>query len=189
MNQQDFLQECSKSHLEVLAALGYFRGVVQERCDHVVDKHIAVLAGILGVKVDDLKWSPYADPDKPSPVGVENASLGWKAKRQEDLYLYFTVNWDSGADQGESPLNVLVDFWLKDKEKATSLAARLDDLCNDPAFADQPWEFGSDSHTLSFWMDFDQSEFLRFDEKLDQLLAFVIPFLKSVKGIQKYFLP
>ena len=189
MNQQDFLRECSKSHLDVLAALGYFREVVQERCDLVVDQHIKVLAGILGVNVDDLRWSPYAAPDKPSSAGIDRASLGWKAKRREDLYLYFTVNWDSGADPDEPPLNVLVDFWLKDKEKASALAARLDDRCNDPAFADQPWEFVSDSHTLSFWIGFGENEFLHFDGKLDQLFAFIIPFLKSVNGIQKYFLP
>jgi len=183
VNQQDFMRECGKSYLDVLAALGYFRTGVQERCDHVVDKHIPALAGVLGVKADDLKWSPY---DKPV---VESASLGWQAKRQEDLYLYFTVAWDSEPDDGELPLNVCVDFWLKDKMKASELAARLDDLCDQPPFADQPWKFAADGRLLSFWIGLEESEFLRFDEKLDQLLAFIIPFLKSVKNIQRYFLP
>jgi hypothetical protein len=190
MNQQDFLQECGRSYLDVLAALGYFREVLHEGCGRVVEKHIAPLAGVLGVPVQDLRRSPYADPDKPSSAGIESASLGWKARRQEDLYLYFYVRWDREVEQGESPLNAQMDMWLKDREKARSLAARLDDLCDDPTFADQPWNYAFDGATvLSFWIGLQESEFSRFEEKLDQLLGFVIPFLKSVEGIQEYFEP
>jgi hypothetical protein len=189
MNQQDFLLECGRSYLDVLAAMGYFRAVVQERCGRVVGKHKAVLAGVLGVKVDDLKWSPYAKPDKPSSAAVESAWLGWQAKRKEDLYLHFYVGWDSEPDEDELPLNVEVDLWLKDRKKASDLAARLDDRCDQPPFAEQPWKFGSDGQTLSFWLGLEENEFSRFGEKLDQLLVFIIPFLRSVKNIQGYFLP
>jgi hypothetical protein len=171
MNQQDFLLECGKSYLDVLAALGYFRAVVQERCDHVVRKHSPVLAEVLGVKAGDLKWSQYSAPDKPSSAAVESASLGWRAKRQENLYLYFTVCWVSEPDEGELPINVQVDLWFKDRKKASDLAARLDDLCDQPPFADQTWEFGSDGQTLIFWIGLEETEFSLFDEKLDQLLV------------------
>jgi hypothetical protein len=190
MNQQDFLQECGKSYLQVLDALGYFREVVHEKCDRVVDKHIAVLAGVLGVDVDVLKRLPYADPDKPSSAGIESASLGCKAKRQEDLCFWFYINWNREVDQGESPLNVEIDIWLKDRTKAKSLAARLDNLCDDPHFADEPWCFEFDgTDCLCFYIVLEENEFPHFDQKLNQLLVFAVPFLKSLEGIQKYFLP
>jgi len=121
---------------------------------------------------------------------IDIAELGWKLKRQEDLYLYFYVEWDREVDEGELPVNAAMAIWLKNQKKYKSLTAKLDDFCDDPRFADQPWSYWFDeAHLLVFSIGIETHEFSRFDEKLDELLGFVIPFLQSAEGIQKYFVP
>jgi len=172
----------------VLTALGYFREVVCKGCERVRDNHIDALAGVLGVDAGDLRRSPHAAPDRTS-LGVESVELGCKAKRQEGLYLYFYVNWD--RDGGDPPLSVRMHLYIGDRGRRESLATALDnlydDLRKDPAFAGEPWDYKSYRSQSAFWIILGESEFSLFEEKLDQLLGFVIPFLKSVEGIQKFF--
>jgi hypothetical protein len=78
-------------------------------------------------------------------------------------------------------------LFLEDRERKESLEAALADHCDDPAFANEPWEYESNGNGVSFSIALEESEFASFEAKLDQLLGFVVPFLKSVENIQKYF--
>jgi hypothetical protein len=189
MSQQDFLQECGGSYLDVLAAMGYFREVVWKHCQLVAEKHLPILAELLRVPVGDLKRSRHNVPDNPSSGAISFAELGWKAKRQENLYLYFYIGWNrefDRNDEADSPMKVEFLVWLKDEEKSKSLAAKLDDLDQEPLFDGQPWwhETGS----LHFWLNLRNDELPSFAEKLDQLLGFVIPYLTRVNGIEEYLM-
>ena len=93
MNQEQFLSECGESYPEAMAALGYFRQLVQQRCKAVVAKRLKELSDLLGVAHRSLKLIKYADPDRPISTPSEYLNVGWQAKRAEDLYFYFYLSW------------------------------------------------------------------------------------------------
>lgn len=144
---------------------------------------------MLGLKDADLKGLPHADPDKPSSVGVDHAELGWKVRRPDDLCLSFYVAWDREADEGQSPLNAMICLWLKERDRADSLASCLNALAEVPPFPEQPWEYQFGGSNMFFWLALAESEFTRFGERLDELVDFMIPFLRAAKGIKHYCSP
>jgi hypothetical protein len=103
MNQEQFLRECGKSYPEAMAALAYFRRSVQQQCIPVVQKYLKEFAEVLGVAHKDLKLTEYADPDRPTPAFSGVFSLGWQAKRSDDLYLYFFLCWVGKPDENAAP--------------------------------------------------------------------------------------
>lgn len=187
MNQQEFLQECGESYPEAMAALGFYRQLVQRDCETVSKKRIQELCDVLGVSLQDLKWLEYAKPDKPSFVIPDEVALGCLAKRSENLYLYFCLSWPSEPDEDCTPVGIVIDIWIKDRKKRESLTAKQDQLVEDPAFADEPWLYESGADCINFWMDLNEGELPQIDEKLDQLFTYTINFLKSLKGIATYF--
>jgi len=185
MNQQQFIRECGKSYPEAMAALGYFRQLVQQQCDPVVQKRIKELGKVIGVPHEDLRVTEYTNPDRPGPTIAEQVSLGLLARRSENLYLYFYLYWFREPDEYWTPLGVAIDIWIKDQSKRKALDAKINQRIYAPAFQSEPWEYVD----LEFWLAVKDSELPRAGDKLDELFGYTIGFLKSIKGIASYFRP
>jgi hypothetical protein len=186
MNQQQFLQECGKSYPEALAALGYFRQLVLQRCNTVVQKRIQELGEVLGVPHQELKLLEYARPDRIVSDVPDEVILGWRAKRLENFHLYFYLSWRQ-PDEDYAPIGIVIGIWIKDRNKQEGLGAKLDRLSEDPAFASEPWLYYSYPNFSEFWMNVKEDELQQVDEKLDQLFGYTIGCLKSLTGIANYF--
>jgi hypothetical protein len=183
MNQKQFLSECGKSYPEVIAAMAYFRQSIQQQCKPVVQKRIPEFAEVLGIPVKALKIMEYAQPDKLGAAVSDEICLGLQAKRSDDLFLYFYLNWSRKPDEYWSPLSIVISIWLKDGQKREKLAAELERHGEDAAFKDAPWMLG-DRH---FWLNMKEGEIPQVGDKLDALFGHTIGFLKSLKGIKDYF--
>lgn len=184
MNQDQFLRECGKSYPEAMAALGYFRTSILQQCKPVVQKRIREFAEILGVSAQDLKLTEYIEPDRPLPTVPDKISLGWQAKRSEDLYLYFYLCWTRETVEDSDPLSIVIAIWIKDRKKREELAAKLAQLKEGSPFRDEPWLVTD----RRFRMHMQEGEIPQVGDKLDALLAYTFIFLKSLKGIEDYFL-
>jgi hypothetical protein len=183
MNQQLFLSECGKSYPEVIAALAYFRQSIYQQCKPVVQKRIKEFAKALGVPHEKLKLSEYAWPDSYVPTDLTEMGLGWKARRSQDLCLFFYLCWDLNPESSV-PLSVVISFWIKDSMKLEKLEGELDQHRNDAGFKDEPWKlYGG----RQFWMALQESEIPQVGDKLDVLFGHTIRFLKSLEGIKDYF--
>ena len=187
MNQQQFLQECGKSYPDAMAALGFFRQLVQQRFKAVVQAHITELAEVLGIPRQDLKLLAYANPDKPAMAVSEEVCLGCQAKRSENLDLYFCLYWNREPDEDSAPLGVVISVWIKDRNKREALAAKLDQFADIPPFDGEPWFYGDESDDIEFYMSVKEDDLPRADDKLKELCDYTIKFLKSLKGIAHYF--
>jgi hypothetical protein len=187
MNQQQFLLECGKSYPDAMAALAYFRQLVQQRCKPVVDQRLQEIGEILGVPRQDLKLLEHANPDKPAAAVPDQVELGWKAKRAENLYLYFYLYWLREPEEDSAPLGVAITIWIKDGNKRDALAAKLDQLSDDSSFDGEPWTYSFYSDIIEFWMDLKEDELPQVGDKLDQLFGYTVRFLKALKGIANYF--
>jgi hypothetical protein len=187
MNQQQFLQECGKSYPEAMAALGFFRQSVLQSCKTVIHKRISDLGEVLCISDQDLKLLEHARPDKPMSAVPDQVELGWKAKRSEDLYLYFYLCWLREPDEGYAPIGVAIAIYIKDRNKRENLAAKLDQLSEHPPFDGEPWLYSSDSDVIEFWMEVKEDELPQVGDKLDQLFVYTTEFLKALKGIGKHF--
>jgi|SRR5579863_919296 len=139
MNQEQFLCECGKSYPEAMAALGYFRQLVQKQCKAVVEKRLKELSDVLSVSHKSLKLIEYAEPDRPVSTPSEHLNVGWQAKRADNLYLYFYLYWVPTPEDASEPLGVGITFWVKDGRKREALATELDRHSEDVAFEDEPW--------------------------------------------------
>jgi hypothetical protein len=186
MNQQQFLRECGKSYPEAVAALGYFRQLVRQQCERVVQKRIKDLGKVIGVSPQDLKITEYSDPDWLDSAVADQVSLGLQARRSESLYLYFYLYWLHEPEEGSAPLGVAIDIWIN-RSKREALDRKLDQHCEAPAFKGEPWNYSAVGNILEFWLDIKESDLPRFGDKLDALCGYTIRFLKSVKGIASYF--
>ncbi|MCX6624328.1 MAG: hypothetical protein NTY38_25350 [Acidobacteria bacterium] len=184
MNEQQFLLECGKSYPDAMAALGYFRQLVQRQCEAVVRKRTQELCEVLGISSQDLKLQEHASPDKLSPAVQDVVELGWKARRAENLWLRFYLYWQREPDEGSEPLGVGICVWIRDRNKLKALGAKLDQHVEDPRFGVEPWDYVSD---MFFSLDMKEAELPQVDEKLDELFGYTIRFLKSLDGIASYF--
>lgn len=183
MNQEQFFDECGRSYPEAMAALGYFRELVQQRCKTAVEKHLKELSDALGVSHQSLRLMAYAEPDRPTASASEFLNVGWQAKRAENLYLYFYLSWVPKPEDDSGPLGVGITIWVKDAEKRNALAKELDQHSEDAAFKGEPWYLGG----RSFWLAIEEGELPQVALKLDALAGYAIRFLKSLKGIEDYF--
>ena len=138
-DQEQFLPECGKSYPEAMVALGYFRQLVQRQCKPVVEKRLKELSEVLNVSHQSLRLIPYAEPDKLVSTLSEYFSVGWQAKRAENLYLQFYLSWVRKPEDDSGPLGVAITIWVSDNRKCEALAAELDRHDEDVAFKDEPW--------------------------------------------------
>lgn len=191
MEQQQFLRECGRSYPYVMAAVAYFRQLVQKQYKEVVQRRIEEFAEVIGLSRKDLKLTEYLYPAKPTPISSEPIYLGLQAKRQEDLYLYFYSYWSPEPEEDSAPQGVGIDIWIKNASKRKELVAKFDQHSEDTAFRNEPWKCGQlpNVESYSVWMEMKDGDFPQFDEKLDKLFDYTIKFLKSVKGIENYFKP
>jgi hypothetical protein len=189
MNQQEqeFINECGRSYPDVLAAVAYFRNMIQERCTIAANRRLGELTGVLGLtQKEELVLKSYED--KGSPASAKGrVEVGCQALSQDNPNFYFFVEWDRSVETGARRVSLNAQIRLKDREKANSLVSTLDNLIEQPAFSDEPWEYAPDSPSLMFWLYLEQNELSLLDERLDELLVSVISFLRQVQGIEEYF--
>ena len=184
-DQEQFLLECGKSYPEAMVALGYFRQLVHKQCKPVVEKRLKELSEVLNVSHQSLKLIEYVYPDGPVSTPSEYLDVGWQAKRADNLYLYFYLSWVPKPEDDSGPLGVAITIWVKDKGKREALAAELYRHREDVAFKDEPWE--STLNGREFWLPMKEDDLPQMADKLNALAEYTIRFLKSIKGVEKYF--
>ncbi len=180
-DQEQFLLECGKSYPEAMVALGYFRQLVQQQCKPVVEKRLKELSEVLNVSHQSLKLIKYAEPDQLASTLSEYFSVGWQAKRAENLYLQFYLSWVRKPEDDSGPLGVAITIWVSDNRKCEALAAELYRHREDVAFKDEPWE--SNLSGRKFWLTIKEGDLPQMADKLNALAEHTIRFLKSIKGI------
>ena len=178
-DQEQFLLECGKSYPEAMVALGYFRQLVQQQCKPVVEERLKELSESLNVSRQSLKLIEYAEPDRPVSTLSEYLSVGWQAKRAENLYLQFYLCWVPKPEDDLGPLRVGISIWVKDNRKREALAAELERHDGDVAFKDEPWVLKG----RTFWLTMKEGDLPQLADKLNALAEYTIRFLKSIKGI------
>jgi hypothetical protein len=180
--QEQFLLECGKSYPEAMVALGYFRQLVQRQCKPVVEKRLKEVCEVLNVSRQSLSRpypSEYVDPDRPVSTPSEYLSVGWQAKRADNLYLYFYLSWVRKPEDDSGPLGVAITIWVSDKGKREALAAELHRYREDVAFKDEPWVLKG----RTFWLTMKEGDLPQLADKLNALAEYTIRFLESIKGI------
>jgi len=183
-DQEQFLLECGKSYPEAMVALGYFRQLVQQQCKPVVEKRLKELCEVLNVSRQSLSRPfAYAEPDRPVSTPSEYLSVGWQAKRAENLYLQFYLSWVPKPEDDSGPLGVAITIWVKDNGKREALAAELLRHREDVAFKDEPWETRLNGR--EFWLTMKEDDLPQLADKLNALAEYTIRFLKSIKGIPR----
>jgi hypothetical protein len=175
MNQEQFLFECGKSYPEAMVALGYFRQLVQQQCKPVVEKRLEELSEVLNVSRQSLRLIEYAEPDRLLSTPSEYLSVGWQAKRAENLYLYFYLSWVRKPEDDSGPLGVAITIWVRDNGKREALAAELHRHREDVAFKDEPWVLKG----RTFWLTMKEGDLPQLADKLNALAEYTIRFLKS----------
>jgi hypothetical protein len=182
MNQEQFLHECSKTYPEAMAALGYFRQLIQEQCKTVVEKRLGEFAKAIGI-AQDLKLVEYAAPDRPVPNALNATDLGWQARPSDELYLYFYLRWTRPPDDDSARMSVVIAIWLKDRGKRELLARDMNRHSEDIALKDEHCRQAN----RHFSADLQEDETPQVGERLNTLLDYTIKFLKSLPDIEGHF--
>jgi hypothetical protein len=193
MNQNEFFQACVGSYPEAMLSIAIFRQYVQDVCTKMLSKRAPELEVALGLPRGELKFLPYADPDRLILVEPKSLTLGAKAKTSDGedrlwAYLYWkrqealNRSGSSPTDSESYTFGLEVDIsGDKGGEFYNALAIAVDR----PPFCDELWwELGrfKDPRYAGLYMYLNEpKEISVFNSKLDSLIEKAIALIKSVK--------